>query len=239
MSLRTAVVWDLDGTLVRIGVSPAASEGWKQRFAAWFGPELDPGGWSPLLPALERAVGLARDTKTGPTADEVYDALERWEAEAITEVQPIAATLEVASRCTALDIPQAIVTNNGRGAVGEAQHAIAAWAAASRLTHPVFHAVVHRSPDLPAKPRPDGLRRAVQSLESTSGGLHRVLVIGDSPGDWQAAAAFANDPGPRRVAVIAAVDGRLEPRRPAETERLAAWLHTSGLDPALFGVRES
>jgi phosphoglycolate phosphatase-like HAD superfamily hydrolase len=78
------------------------------------------------------------------------------------------------------------VTNNGLLALAAALPVLdAAGLATEGLP------LVHRGPQLPAKPSAAMFQVALERLGQRSSGVRRVLVIGDSPGDAAAAKALA------------------------------------------------
>jgi len=182
-----AVLWDLDGTLVRLRVSLDAIRSWKRTLEDRFAPLGWSGGWSPLLPSIERALDHVAATR-GPAESATlrvatYDDLDRWEAEALEGVDPIpeAVGLLAAQGGTCAT---AIVTNNGPRALAAALPVLGPAAGS-------VSAYVHRGPQLPAKPSPAMFQVAVARLTPQTGALGRIVVVGDSPGDAAAARALA------------------------------------------------
>lgn len=191
------VVWDLDGTLVRLGVDPAAIVRWKealaQRFPRWRG------GFSPLLPSLEAALADAAVALPAEKARalrmSVYQNLDTWEETALGAVEVLVPTADRFLALATTGRPMALVSNNGGPAVSRGLDALTVYAAARGLPPPALAAVVCRGPDLPAKPDPAMLRCALTRLQSASGGANpdALAVVGDQPGDAEAAARLSSD----------------------------------------------
>ncbi len=184
----TAILWDLDGTLVHLRIAIESVRSWKQTLQERFGATGWTGGWSPILPSIERALDHVAAVEGAAAAArwrrETYDDLDRWEVDALSSVDPIPEGLECARRWRSS--PTAIVTNNGSLALAAALPVLdAAGLATEGLP------LVHRGPQLPAKPSAAMFQVALERLGQRSSGVRRVLVIGDSPGDAAAAKALA------------------------------------------------
>lgn len=183
--MRPIILWDLDRTLADLHIDIADVRAWKTRLAERFEPRGWDGGWSPMLPSLEaalRAVG-ADDTERS----EVYDTLDAWELDAMTGVTVHDELLGLACQLSRIGVAQAIITNNGRPACERALGEIDARAARLGWTPPRWDGVATRCAELRAKPTADILERAVDEAGRR---FDRAVVIGDSPGDIEAAAAL-------------------------------------------------
>ena len=191
----TGVIWDLDGTLVRLSVALPAIAGWKQQICR----QLSAYGWtgelSPLLPTLERALAVAEENGADEhLRGQVYGQLDDWELEALEGIDVVTPLADAMLTFNERSIPNAVVTNNGRCAVERALIHLRDWAARREVSAPAFTAVVCRSYHLAAKPSPDGMVQALDSLERAAGGpLDHLLVVGDMPSDAQAAEALRTE----------------------------------------------
>jgi len=219
------VLWDLDGTLVRLDVPRAAVDGWRARLGAVFRPFGYGGPWAPLLPCLERALAAAAGVRGAPAAAEVYAALDAWEAEALGGVEVLEGTAGAWQALGARGVPQAVVTNNGPTAAGRALDALRAWAAARGRGWVEPVAVVTRGPGLAAKPAADALERACDRAAAAGWPGCGVVVAGDRDDDAGAAAALQARRA-RPVVFVRARAGRLD------VEPAAAALGALGLEPA-------
>lgn len=188
----TGVIWDLDGTLVRLSVSLEAIAGWKKEICKCLNAYGWTGELSPMLPCLERALVYA--TENG--ADEqlrqqLYGWLDDWELDALEGVEVNPSLTDAMLSFAGRSIPSAIVTNNGWRAVERALIQLNDWARQREVAPAVFATVVCRSHHLAAKPSPEGMVQALHALERSSGGsLDHLLVVGDMPSDVQAAEAL-------------------------------------------------
>ena len=195
----TAVIWDLDGTLVRLQVGLEDIAGWKRALQERFACFGWSGGWSPLLPSLEGALREAAAQLSEQDAADLrrhcYAELEAWESAAlrgVSVVPDVARLLTDLSRC---ELHMALVSNNGptaadRGLAALSEHLSALGAGTTGIS-----TVVTRGPNLRAKPCDDMYREALRLLERQHGEVSRVVCIGDSPGDLAAAAALHQSSG--------------------------------------------
>jgi carbamoyl-phosphate synthase large subunit len=187
----SATLVDLDGTLVHLRIPREAISAWKRHLRARLDPVLGPEGLSPLLPTLESA--LARLPSTlGPAEGlrlrhALFADLDAAELDACTSIDPIDTVLRAVLPRGG---PMALVTNNGRPIVLRALDVIAGRARELGLPPPAF-VVVHRSPDLPAKPSPVPLQVALDRLQALSASpLRSALLVGDSDADEGAVRAL-------------------------------------------------
>lgn len=214
--MRPIVLWDLDGTLVDLRIAIEDVQRWKAALAERFEPRGWSGGWSPLLPSLEGALdAVGADERERRT---VYDELDRWELDALEGVDVHDDLLGVACALTRLEVGQAIVTNNGQPACSAGLEALAERARRLGWAPPRFDGVATRAYDLRAKPAADILERAIDEAGRR---FDRALVIGDSPGDVQAAAALGRA---RLIEVLVArADGGSLVMSPAVRTEIRAW----------------
>lgn len=178
--MNTALLWDMDGTLLRLLITYPQVLAWKSRLA----PRLASQGWdkplSPMLPCLEEALRGAEPA----LRRSIYQDLDRWELEdlqGIELIEPLAARM-----CQlAAHHPTAIITNNGPGAAQAGLEALARSSAGRGWPAPRVEALLPRGPELAAKPSPDALVKALDLLGCEAG-----IMIGDARSDEEAALAL-------------------------------------------------
>ena len=190
----TFVLWDLDGTLVRLQVGLDDISAWKQSLQERFEDFGWTGGWSPLLPSLEAALEQAADQLSDQQAEELrqqcYSDLDQWEEAALRGVlvaDEVVRLLTDLSRC---ELHMALVSNNGPLAVGRGLSALDEHLSAIGAGTTGLSAVVARGPGLRAKPCEDMFVAALRLLERQHGEAARIVCVGDAPGDLDAAAAL-------------------------------------------------
>jgi phosphoglycolate phosphatase-like HAD superfamily hydrolase len=191
------VIWDLDGTLVRLNIAPRTVADWKARLREYFEPFGWTDGFSPLLPSLESALATSIEPLKAESPETVrsriYGDLDRWEKEAVRDIEVIVQPAEWLFRWSAGRFPMALVTNNGRPVVDLALDVLDTYALRHRHPLPRFDAIVARDPEIRAKPDPAGMLHAIESVKGRIGpDRGAVLVIGDSLHDWEAADALAD-----------------------------------------------
>jgi len=193
------VIWDLDGTLVRLDVSRERISWLKQKLAARFRPYGFDAPFSPLLPSLEAALDRASRQLSSPEESEAlrndtYAFLDQWEAQSVSSIDVVSGTAKLAARWTAESTPMALVTNNGPTAAGRALEALSKSCAGLGLPLPQFVHISSRGPRVRAKPDPGGFRDAFRALCAASPRpVTDLLVIGDGSADWQAAVELARE----------------------------------------------
>lgn len=192
------IIWDLDGTLVRLDVSAEQVASIKRMLSERFGSLGFRQPFSPLLPTLESALNQVVERMSAADAEafrlETYSLLDSWEADAIEEVHVLPRTARLLSHWSGNGATMALVTNNGPNAVRRALSALAKFARSHDIPDPDFVSVSVRSPSVRAKPDPDGFRGAFRDLCTTSKEpLTDLVTIGDGSADWEAAAALADD----------------------------------------------
>jgi len=189
------VLWDLDGTLVRLDVELREIARWKEQLQEQFGALGWSGGWSPLLPSLEGALALAGASLAAAAAEELcaqaYQRLDAWEAAAVRGVEPVTEVAELLTGLTRCEVHMALVSNNGPSAVAQGLACLDAHLNAIGAGTNGLSAVVSRGPEHAAKPAPAMLSEAVRLLERQHGEPSRIVCIGDSPGDLAAARALS------------------------------------------------
>jgi phosphoglycolate phosphatase-like HAD superfamily hydrolase len=193
------VLWDLDGTLVKLDVPLREIATWKEQLQVRFEPFGWTGGWSPLLPSLEAALALAAaslaDDEAQALCTDVYARLDEWEAAAVRDVEVVVGVVELLTVLSRCEVHMGLVSNNGPAAVALGlavldEHLTALGSGTTGLS-----AVVCRAPGRAAKPAGDPLAEAVRQLERQHGEPMRVVYIGDSPGDLAASRALFESSG--------------------------------------------
>lgn len=229
------IICDLDRTLVKIHVDLDDIARWKVRLNETFGPFGWTEGFSPMLPCLERALELASDqmdsAEVSEFREQVYRDLDDWEDDAIGKIEVIEPIADAVCRWRLQQTPIAIVTNSGPKAARKGLHALARFARGRGLGRVRFPTVVHRGADLPAKPNPTCMRRALEGLSpEISLPDKTVLSIGDAPGDWEAANALSGELG-IPIYSIAVRDDRLcwPSTGPPVSQSVATFLASLGL----------
>jgi len=185
------VLWDLDGTLVRLDVAPREIALWKEQLQEHFGALGWSEGWSPLLPSLEGALALAAAALSPEEAQalyaETYQRLDAWEAAALRGVEVVPEVVELLTALTRCEVHMAVVSNNGPSAVAQGLAGLDAHLNAVGAGTSGLSAVVSLGPGHAAKPAAAMLSEAVRLLERQHGEPSRIVCIGDSPGDLVAA----------------------------------------------------
>jgi len=195
----TFVLWDLDGTLVRLDVELHEIARWKEQLQEQFEPLGWSGGWSPLLPSLEAALDLATSSLAEAEAQalraDTYARLDEWEAAALGGASVITEVAELLTALSRSEVHMALVSNNGPSAVARGLAVLEAHLVATGAGTSGLSAVVPRAATLAAKPSADMLAEAVRQLEHQHGEPWRLVCIGDSPGDLAAARALSQANG--------------------------------------------
>jgi phosphoglycolate phosphatase-like HAD superfamily hydrolase len=188
-SLATAVVFDLDGTLVSLPVDIAAV---RQQLSRRFDALGYSGGFSPVLAGIDEAA-----QRVGETAAErarlrrlAREIIDRAEVLAAASAKVCSGARELVSALHQAGIPLGLVTNNGRACVPACLAALGArgWFA--------DRAIVTRD-DAACKPSPAGILAAAGALLPGRG---RVVFVGDSDADVKA--ALAAGAGPFEVVMV-------------------------------------
>lgn len=192
------MIWDLDGTLVRLDVSREQLAALKSEISERFRPFDFHRPFSPLLPTLEEALKTASAALPAAESEafriETYALLDRWEADAIGTVDVVPHTAKLLGLWSACAVPMALVTNNGPSATRRALSALVDFVSALGMPEPGFAKICVRGPSTPAKPDPAGFREAFRALCTTAPcSVTDVVVIGDGTADWQAATALARN----------------------------------------------
>jgi phosphoglycolate phosphatase-like HAD superfamily hydrolase len=184
--MNTALLWDMDGTVLRLLISYDQVQVWKGRLMA----RLAPLGWdkplSPMLPNLEAAL---RDAPAELRCA-LYADLDRWEQDDLQGLELIA---PVARRMCELSAtyPTAIITNNGPATAEAGMELLRRAADARGWPPPKVGALLPRGPELAAKPAPDALEAALAQLGCQAG-----VMIGDARSDEEAALALQGQDRP-------------------------------------------
>lgn len=179
------LLFDLDGTLVRLGwgsaaVAPPRDEARRILRALGLRPPL--GMMVPTLAELGQ-------TGAHPEATRVLDELE---GAAATGATPCEGAAEVLQACKLAGLRCAIVSNNGRACIEQALRC----AGLHRDATASIEAIVGREDVRRYKPDPEPLRRALSLLGWPSAApapaqVPRAFMIGDAPSDIQAARALS------------------------------------------------
>jgi len=171
-----AVLFDLDGTLVELGVDIEAV---RARLAAMFAPYGYRERFAPILARIAEASAFAGadDAERAALFDGAMALLADAEREAASTATPIDGARDVVATLSAAAVPIGILTNNGRACVDPALARLGARAS--------WRVVVSRD-DAPAKPDPSGLVTAARALLPAGGTLWFV-----ADGDRDIAAAKA------------------------------------------------
>ena len=229
------IICDLDRTLVRIRVDLDDIARWKVQLNERFSPFGWTDAFSPMLPCLERALDLTASqmdpAEVAELREQVYRDLDDWEDAAISKLEVIEPIADAVCRWRRDGTPIAIVTNSGAKATRKGLHALARFARGRGLGRVRFQPVIHRGADVPAKPDPTSMRRAIEGLGlEISCPDNTVLSIGDAPGDWEAASALSNELG-IPVYSIAVRDDRLcwPSSGPPVSQSVATFLASLGL----------
>jgi len=195
-----AVIWDLDGTLVRLDVPSEQVAQWRLDLATRFRSFGFDSPFRPLLPSLERAMDMASDVMLAEDISdfraEIYSTLDRWEGEAVRRIDVVSHTAELLACWSDRSVPMALVTNNGPTAAGNAISSLASFFADRGFPEPNFVSICTRDPNTSAKPAVDGFRRAFRALAAAAPRpITDLISIGDGIADCQAAAALAPEIG--------------------------------------------
>lgn len=172
------LLFDLDGTLLRLGwgdAAVAAPRDEARRILRELGLRPPLGMMIPTLAELGQA-------RAHPEALRVLAELERAAAAGAT---PCPGAAEVLLACEEAGLRCAIVSNNGRPCIEQALRCAGLAKEAARA----IGAIVGREDVRRYKPDPEPLRRALQLLGPQEG--TRAFMIGDAPSDIQAARAIA------------------------------------------------
>ena len=190
-----AIIFDLDGTLLRLDVD---IEEVRLRLGALFAPF---GVTRPFRPILARIRGAAHEAVAGGGNEATLRAaafaiLDEWEVAAASAARPREGAAATLGALVARGVRLGLVTNNGRACLAPALHAAgldAAW----------FGATVTRD-DVPApKPDPAGILRVAAAL-----GAGDPWYIGDHQSDIDAGrAARVSLPGLRLAALRGGLPG--------------------------------
>jgi phosphoglycolate phosphatase-like HAD superfamily hydrolase len=190
----TFVLWDLDGTLVRLQVGLDDIAVWKQSLQERFESFGWTGGWSPLLPsleaALEQAAGQLSDQQAEELRQQCYLELDQWEAAALRGVSVVHEVVRLLTDLSRCELHMALVSNNGPMAVARGLSILDEHLSAIGAGTTGFSALLARGPGLRAKPCDDMFVESVRLLERQHGEASRIVCIGDAPGDLAAAAAL-------------------------------------------------
>jgi phosphoglycolate phosphatase-like HAD superfamily hydrolase len=225
----TAVLFDLDGTLIELPVDIEPARRAVEELLA----EAGQGGPArPILAAIDRASaalavrsGEAAGRELRARARAILDAAE-LEAAHRARAKPgaaaaVTALVEAGRTCKpgalgppglalgAPGTPLAIVTDNGRACLAPAL-------AAAGLDGFPWHAVTRDDVTRP-KPAPDGIAAAARALCPDGGA---IWMIGDSPRDVEAARAAATALGPAFRVRVAAAPGAGEAVRRAGPDHI-------------------
>jgi HAD superfamily hydrolase (TIGR01549 family) len=192
--MAAGVIFDLDGTLLRLDVD---IEEVRQRLGALFGPH---GVTAPFRPILVRIPAAAREAATRG-ADETamrragFAILDEWEVRAAESARARPGAAAVLEALAGRGVRLGLVTNNGRACLAPAL-------ASAGLRGDLFAATVTRD-DVPLpKPDPAGIVQVAAAL-----GVDDVWYIGDHQIDVDAGrAARARLPG-LRVAGLRGASG--------------------------------
>jgi len=208
-----ALLWDLDRTLVRFDVPLEDVGKWKTRLRRRFEPLGWTHGFSPLLPSLEAALDFVAHERSPAESfrlrQKTYEDLDEWELAALRGVTPIERGLRRLVACAELDLPMALVTNNGPSVTTRGLETIADWGEAHDAPALGGLVTVHRHPLLRAKPSSAPLGAALSALERRAATpFSLVAVIGDSPHD-EAAALALERVSSTEVVFVEASDGEL------------------------------
>lgn len=164
-----AVIFDMDGTLLRLDVD---IEEVRMRLGALFAPH---GVTRPFRPILARIRAAAAEVGDAQLERAGLAILDDWEVRAAQSARARSGAGEVVAALRARGTKLGLVTDNGRACVG------AALAAAGIPL--VFDVIVTRD-DVPApKPDPAGIRAAAAVVGA------RPWYIGDHPKDLEAGRA--------------------------------------------------
>jgi phosphoglycolate phosphatase-like HAD superfamily hydrolase len=180
------LLFDLDGTLVRLGWGSAAVIAPRDE-ARRILREL---GLRPPLGMMIPTLAELGQTRAHPEAARVLDELERAAAAGAT---PCAGAAEVLLACKRAGLRCAIVSNNGRACIEQALRCAGLLSDATAA----IDAIVGREDVRRYKPDPEPLRRALSLLGWQSAALApalkepRAFMIGDAPSDIQAARALS------------------------------------------------
>ena len=192
----TAVLFDLDGTLVDLPVDIAAV---RRRAARIFEERGWRGELRPILPAIDAAAAeVAGDEDDRRRLIAAARAvMDHAEIEAAERAAPRLGAAAVVRALAERNVPVAVVSNNCRTAV---HRALAGLGIDDRVG-----AMIGRDDVALPKPDPAGLAAAVARLGEPS----RIIWVGDSPGDVEAGRRLAaSRPGSEVVvAGLAAVPG--------------------------------
>lgn len=186
--MSTAVVFDMDGTLLYL---PVDIEEARLRLARLFSPY---GVSEPFRPILQRLHEAARWAgQRGGDAEALEGAgrqiLDDFELAAAAKARPTQGAREVLAALSGRSILLGLLTDNGRACVGPAL-------AHAGLAEDAFSTIITRDDVAVPKPDPEGLRLCHERLK----GAEIRWYVGDHAKDMQAGRA-AHLPGCRLAAV--------------------------------------
>jgi HAD superfamily hydrolase (TIGR01549 family) len=215
MTMR-AIVFDMDGTLLRLDVD---IEEVRLRLAALYAQHGVTRPFRPILRGIRDGAVEAAARGADPAALERAGLaiLDEWEVKGARSARARAGAADAISALRTRGVPLAIVTDNGRACVPVALEAAGIDAAA-------FSAVVTRD-DVPApKPDPAGLLRAADAVGTP------LWYVGDHVKDMEAGrAAAAVRPGIRIAALRGGMSADEDLRRAGAERLLASLTETSML----------
>ena len=191
----SAVLFDMDGTLLRLDISNAAMDRAREELRALFLEAGVDAVFRPVLRVIRESLGelARRGSDVASIRRRAYGTLDAMELDGARRATPCpdaAATLEALHRAGRR---LGLVTNNGGRCVGRALDA-------AGLSPALFSAIVSRD-DVPLeKPHAEPLLCAVEHLGLDPGAV--TVMVGDRPDDMRSARALAGYGGERPVFTI-------------------------------------
>ncbi len=220
------IIWDLDKTLVRFEMKEGTIDRWREELAEIFLPY----GWNqtfrPILTTLEAALVYLETIKSSEEVqclrEEIYSNLNSQEEKNIEHIHLIESMLFRLSAWNQQGVRMTLVTNNGELGTQKALNAINTFLMSMGRPLPKWLGYFPRSSEYLSKPESSGMALAIRAIETEdTAPLSHVLVIGDSPFDWEAASRLRNQYSSYEIRALAATNGELSwpPEPPSFQEK--------------------